>query len=334
MSIRLITLEKRKNHKQHTMARIKAHAKRHEGKSLAHKSVKALKTSQKSKKTKPVEAAEPAKTAETEEQPKKDRKPHRFRPGTVALREIRRYQKSTDMLIPKAPFIRLVREVLTDVTGGRPMRITAACAEVLQLASESLITEVFDAAQTAAAANGRIQPTVVDWRLVMAMNPHWKEVMAKEQRNIASARAISRALRQEHAVREYVRVYSSVDKEKEALKKAQFEAERQKHIMARQLKKAESEAAIAAAAAAAAAPVYNDAEPADAPEASQPMEEEPAPATVEAVEPVASEPVEPAVAALKKKVKKAKTALNGKVNGVHHDVPVAAGAADGGFFSM
>jgi histone H3 len=36
------------------------------------------------------------------------KKPHRYRPGTVALREIRRYQKSTDLLIRKLPFQRLV----------------------------------------------------------------------------------------------------------------------------------------------------------------------------------------------------------------------------------
>ncbi|KAF9642651.1 early histone H3, partial [Thelephora ganbajun] len=36
------------------------------------------------------------------------KKPHRFRPGTVALREIRRYQKSTELLIRKLPFQRLV----------------------------------------------------------------------------------------------------------------------------------------------------------------------------------------------------------------------------------
>ena len=35
------------------------------------------------------------------------KKPHRFRPGTVALREIRKYQKSTDLLIRKLPFQRL-----------------------------------------------------------------------------------------------------------------------------------------------------------------------------------------------------------------------------------
>ena len=42
------------------------------------------------------------------------KKPHRFRPGTVALREIRKYQKSTDLLIRKLPFQRLVREIAHD----------------------------------------------------------------------------------------------------------------------------------------------------------------------------------------------------------------------------
>ena len=40
------------------------------------------------------------------------KKPHRYRPGTVALREIRRYQKSSELLLRKLPFERLVREVL------------------------------------------------------------------------------------------------------------------------------------------------------------------------------------------------------------------------------
>uniref|UniRef100_A0A8C3R176 Core Histone H2A/H2B/H3 domain-containing protein n=1 Tax=Cyanoderma ruficeps TaxID=181631 RepID=A0A8C3R176_9PASS len=39
------------------------------------------------------------------------KKPHRYRPGTVALREIRRYQKSTELLIRKLPFQRLVRQI-------------------------------------------------------------------------------------------------------------------------------------------------------------------------------------------------------------------------------
>ena len=39
------------------------------------------------------------------------KKKSRYRPGTVALREIRRYQKSTELLIRKLPFQRLVKEI-------------------------------------------------------------------------------------------------------------------------------------------------------------------------------------------------------------------------------
>merc|ERR1712126_537 len=42
------------------------------------------------------------------------KKPHRYRPGTLALREIRRYQKSTELLLRKLPFQRLVREIAQD----------------------------------------------------------------------------------------------------------------------------------------------------------------------------------------------------------------------------
>jgi hypothetical protein len=51
------------------------------------------------------------------------KKPHRFRPGTVALREIRKYQKSTELLLRKLPFQRLVREIAQDYkTGTSPFR--------------------------------------------------------------------------------------------------------------------------------------------------------------------------------------------------------------------
>ena len=46
------------------------------------------------------------------------KKPHRYRPGTVALREIRKYQKSTELLIRKLPFQRLVREIAQDFKVG------------------------------------------------------------------------------------------------------------------------------------------------------------------------------------------------------------------------
>jgi histone H3/H4 len=44
-----------------------------------------------------------------------DKKIHRFRPGTVAMREIRRYQKSFDLLIPKLPFSKLVRDIANEI---------------------------------------------------------------------------------------------------------------------------------------------------------------------------------------------------------------------------
>ena len=65
-----------------------------------------------SKKLTQKSAAKAART--TESGTAKVRKPHRYRPGTVALREIRRYQKSTENLIKKAPFQRLVREIAQD----------------------------------------------------------------------------------------------------------------------------------------------------------------------------------------------------------------------------
>ena len=43
------------------------------------------------------------------------KKPYRYRPGTVALRQIRHYQKSTELLIRKMPFQRLAREIVQDL---------------------------------------------------------------------------------------------------------------------------------------------------------------------------------------------------------------------------
>ena len=69
------------------------------------------------------------------------RRPHRFHPGTVALREIRRYQKSTVNLMRRAPFYRLVREVAEDYK--EDLRFKAAALEALQIASETYLVELF-----------------------------------------------------------------------------------------------------------------------------------------------------------------------------------------------
>ena len=58
------------------------------------------------------------------------KKPHRFRPGTVALREIRRYQKSTELLIRKLPFQRLVREIAQDF---KVRRSRFSCLQIIDI---------------------------------------------------------------------------------------------------------------------------------------------------------------------------------------------------------
>ncbi|KAM7297873.1 histone H3 [Ixodes scapularis] len=64
------------------------------------------------------------------------KKPHRYRPGTVALREIRRYQKSTELLIRKLPFQRLVREIAQDFKTD--LRFQSSAVMALQEASEAV----------------------------------------------------------------------------------------------------------------------------------------------------------------------------------------------------
>ena len=68
------------------------------------------------------------------------KKPHRYRPGTVALREIRRYQKSTDLLIRKLPFQRLVREITEDFKSDHRRRANKVLA--LQEACEAYLVSV------------------------------------------------------------------------------------------------------------------------------------------------------------------------------------------------
>lgn len=70
------------------------------------------------------------------------KKPHRYKPGTVALREIRKYQKSTELLIRKAPFQRLVREIAQDYKSDLRFQSNAVLA--LQEASESYLVSLFE----------------------------------------------------------------------------------------------------------------------------------------------------------------------------------------------
>ena len=77
------------------------------------------------------------------------KKLHRFQPGTVALKEIWRYQKSTELLIRKLPFQRLVQEiagdhkVITSPLCGK-VRFQSLAIKALQEASEAYIVGLFE----------------------------------------------------------------------------------------------------------------------------------------------------------------------------------------------
>ena len=70
------------------------------------------------------------------------KKATRWRPGTVALREIRRFQKSTDLLLKRAPFQRLVREIAQETKSE--LRFQSSAVMAMQEASESYMVGLFE----------------------------------------------------------------------------------------------------------------------------------------------------------------------------------------------
>ena len=69
------------------------------------------------------------------------KKPMRYQPGTVALREIRHYQKTTELLIRKLPFSRLVREIAQDFKTD--LRFQPQAIGALQEAAEAYLVGLF-----------------------------------------------------------------------------------------------------------------------------------------------------------------------------------------------
>jgi len=74
--------------------------------------------------------------------PRGVKKPHHFRPGTVALREIRKYQRSTELCIRKLPFQRLVKEVAREFLTN--VRFQSHAIMALQEASEAYLVSLFE----------------------------------------------------------------------------------------------------------------------------------------------------------------------------------------------
>jgi histone H3/H4 len=94
------------------------------------------------------------------------KKPHRWRPGTVALREIRQYQKSDQLLIKKAPFARLVREIMQECGSASTNRIQSAAIEALQQAAEAMMVQLFEDSNLVAIHGKRVTVMPRDIQLV------------------------------------------------------------------------------------------------------------------------------------------------------------------------
>ena len=93
----------------------------------------------------------------------KPRRPWPCRPGTVALREIRKYQKGTELLCRKRPFQRLVREVAQDFKTDLKFQSQAILA--LQSASEAYLVGLFEDTNLAAIHAKRVTITPKDMQL-------------------------------------------------------------------------------------------------------------------------------------------------------------------------
>merc|ERR1712196_494445 len=91
------------------------------------------------------------------------KKPHRFRPGTVAIREIRKYQKSTDLLMRKLPFQRLVKDLAHEKSAA--LRFQSSALMALQEACETYLVGLFEDTNLCAIHARRVTIMVRDVKL-------------------------------------------------------------------------------------------------------------------------------------------------------------------------
>nr|CAI5857012.1 unnamed protein product [Callosobruchus analis] len=113
------------------------------------------------------------------------KKPHRYRPGTVALREIRRYQKSTELLIRKLPFQRLVREIAQDFKTD--LRFQSSAVMALQEASEAYLVGLFEDTNLCAIHAKRVTIMPKDIQLARRIRAPRKQLATKAARKSAPA---------------------------------------------------------------------------------------------------------------------------------------------------
>jgi len=106
-------------------------------------------------------------------------KKRRYRPGTVALREIRKYQKSTELLIQKLPFSRIVREITAEMTTNtnyadtENLRWQSSALLALQEATEAYLVHLFEDANLCAIHAKRVTIMTRDIQLARRIRGPW-----------------------------------------------------------------------------------------------------------------------------------------------------------------
>mmetsp|Transcript_14887 Transcript_14887/g.51507 ORF Transcript_14887/g.51507 Transcript_14887/m.51507 type:complete len:128 (-) Transcript_14887:87-470(-) len=107
--------------------------------------------------------------------PTTPRRKHRKRPGQKALQEIRVYQRSTELLIRKLPFARLVREICNEETGNAEFRWQASAISALQEATEAHFVQLFEDANLCAIHGKRVTIMVKDIQLARRIRGRGRE---------------------------------------------------------------------------------------------------------------------------------------------------------------
>lgn len=160
----------------------------------------------------------------------KNKRKHRFRPGTVALRQIRRYQKSVDLLIPKLSIKRLIREIAQEnssINSEDGVRFQKPALEALHEAAEAFLVNCFESAQLCAIHGKRITINSGDialaYRVQAAGGSEMAQKMCDAQRRVASLTENDRRVHEENTKSHREAVRAKLAEEaavKEALKHA------------------------------------------------------------------------------------------------------------------
>ncbi|KAF2238493.1 histone-fold-containing protein [Viridothelium virens] len=98
----------------------------------------------------------------------------KYKPGTLALREIRQYQRSTDLLLSKLPFARLVREIALNTSGhGELLRWQSQAIMALQEAAEAFLVHLFEDTNLCAIHAKRVTIQQKDIQLARRIRGAW-----------------------------------------------------------------------------------------------------------------------------------------------------------------